>query len=95
MLCSLILPAVLLASQAMALNSTYAYVPGFFAQDSPGVDPNAIGAVSACKNASGAEAESLSSPVVAGSIRFARFEPWTLANVQAQDQGSGLEGRIQ
>ena len=46
MLCSLILPAVLLVSQTMALNFTYTYVPGFFAQDNAGVDPNVIGAVS-------------------------------------------------
>ena len=58
MLCSLILPAILLASQAMALNSTYAYVPGFFAQDDPSADPDVIGPVSACENAPGAEAES-------------------------------------
>ena len=45
MLCSLILPAVLLASQTMALNSTYAYIPGFFAQDNTSADPNVIGAV--------------------------------------------------
>jgi len=46
MLRSLILPAVFLASQAMALNFTYAYVPGFFAQDDPNADSNLIGAVS-------------------------------------------------
>lgn len=45
MLCSLILPVVLLASQTMALNSTYAYIPGFFAQDNTSADPNVIGAV--------------------------------------------------
>jgi hypothetical protein len=46
MLCSLILPVLLLVSQTMALNFTYTYVPGFFAQDNTSVDPNAIGAVS-------------------------------------------------
>jgi len=46
MMCSLILLAVLLASQAMALNSTFAYVPGFFVQDDPNANPNLIGAVS-------------------------------------------------
>ena len=46
MLCSLILPAMLLASQAMALNVTYAYIPGFFVQDDPNADPTVIGAVS-------------------------------------------------
>lgn len=45
MLRSLILPAILLASQAIALNVTYAYVPGFFAQDDPNADPEVIGAV--------------------------------------------------
>jgi len=30
----------------MALNFTYAYVPGFFAQDKPNADPDVIGAVS-------------------------------------------------
>ena len=45
MLCSLILPAVLLASQAMAQNFTYAYVPGFFAQDDPNANSSAIGPV--------------------------------------------------
>ena len=44
MLRSLILLVVFLASQAMALNFTY--IPGFFAQDNPNADPNAIGAVS-------------------------------------------------
>ena len=58
MLCSLILPAVLPASPAMALNSTCAYVPGFFAQDDPSADPDVIGPVGACENAPGAEAES-------------------------------------
>ncbi|KAF9646505.1 phosphoglycerate mutase-like protein [Thelephora ganbajun] len=29
----------------MTLNSTYAYVPGFFAQDDPKADPNVIGAL--------------------------------------------------
>jgi hypothetical protein len=46
MFCPLILPAVLLASQAMAFNFTFAYVPGFFAQDGPNTDPNLVGAVS-------------------------------------------------
>ena len=46
MLGSLILPVVFLASQAMALNFTYTYVPGFFAQDDLNADPNLIGAVS-------------------------------------------------
>lgn len=46
MLRSLILAAVSFAIQAMALNSTYAYIPGFFAQDDPQADPNVIGAVS-------------------------------------------------
>jgi len=46
MLRSLTLPAVLLASQAMALNSTFAYIPGFFAQDDLSADPNVMGAVS-------------------------------------------------
>lgn len=46
MLHSLTLPAILLASQAMALNSTFAYVSGFFATDDPNADPNVIGAVS-------------------------------------------------
>jgi hypothetical protein len=45
MLRMLILAAALSASQAMALNSTYAYVPGFFVQDNPQADPNVIGAV--------------------------------------------------
>jgi len=30
----------------MTLNSTFAYIPGFFAQDDPNADPDAIGAVS-------------------------------------------------
>ena len=46
MLRSLILPAVLLASRVMALNFTFAYVPGFFAQDDPNADPSVISAVS-------------------------------------------------
>ena len=46
MLRSLILPAVLLASRVMALNFTFAYVPGFFVQDDPNADPSVIGAVS-------------------------------------------------
>ena len=46
MLCSLILPAILLAVQATAQKITYAYVPGFFAQDDPSADPNVIGPVS-------------------------------------------------
>ena len=46
MLHSLILPAVLLADQAMTLNFTFAYVPGFFAQDDLDADPNVIGPVS-------------------------------------------------
>jgi len=33
------------AIQAMALNSAYAYIPGFFAQDDPQADPNVIGAL--------------------------------------------------
>ena len=45
MLRSLILAVVLLVSQAMALNSTYAYIPGFFAQDDPQANASAIGAV--------------------------------------------------
>ena len=51
MLLSLILPAVLLASEAMAINYTFAYIPGFFAQDAPNADPNAIGAVSETRHA--------------------------------------------
>jgi hypothetical protein len=43
--CSLILIAAFLATQAMALNFTYAYVPGFFVQDDPQADADAIGAV--------------------------------------------------
>ena len=46
MLRSLILPAVLLAGQAMALNFTFAYVPGFFVQDDPNADSSVIGPVS-------------------------------------------------
>ncbi|KAF9779230.1 phosphoglycerate mutase [Thelephora terrestris] len=42
---SLILSAVLFIIQAMASNPTYAYIPGFFAQDDPQADPNAIGAL--------------------------------------------------
>jgi len=45
MLCSRILPAVLLAAQAMAQNITYTYAPGFFAQDDHSADPDVIGAV--------------------------------------------------
>ena len=45
MLCSVILSMVLLAVQARAQNITYAYVPGFFAQDDPSADPDVIGAV--------------------------------------------------
>ena len=41
----ILLPIVPLTSQVMALTCTYAYVPGFFAQDDPNADPNAIGAV--------------------------------------------------
>jgi len=47
MLYSPALPAVFLASHAVAQNSTYAYIPGFFAQDDPSADPKVIGAV--CK----------------------------------------------
>jgi hypothetical protein len=36
----------LLDIKAMASNSTYAYIPGFFAQDDPQADPDVIGAVS-------------------------------------------------
>ena len=43
---SLILPAVPLTDQAMALNFTFAYVPGFFAQDDLNANPNVIGPVS-------------------------------------------------
>jgi len=43
MLLSLILPAVLLASEAMAANYTFAYIPGFFAQDDPNANASAIG----------------------------------------------------
>ena len=45
MLCSLMLAIALLGNQAMALNSTYAYIPGFFVQDDPQADPNVIGVV--------------------------------------------------
>jgi len=41
----ILLPILSLTSQLMALNCTYAYVPGFFAQDDPNADPNAIGAL--------------------------------------------------
>lgn len=44
--CSLILATASLVSQVMALNSTYAYVPGFFVTDNPQADSNTIGAVS-------------------------------------------------
>ena len=45
MLCSLMLAVALLSNQAMTLNSTYVYIPGFFVQDDPQADPNVIGAV--------------------------------------------------
>jgi len=45
MLCSLILRAFLLASRAAAQNFTYAYIPGFFAQDYSNANSSVIGAV--------------------------------------------------
>ena len=51
MLLSLILPAVLLASEAMAANYTFAYIPGFFAQDDPNANASAIGPVSETRRA--------------------------------------------
>ena len=36
----------IVASEAMAINYTFAYIPGFFAQDAHDADSNAIGAVS-------------------------------------------------
>ena len=42
MLYSLILA---FASQVMAQNFTYTYIPGFFVQDNPQADPNSIGPV--------------------------------------------------
>ena len=55
MLLSLILPAVLLASEAMAANYTFAYIPGFFAQDDPNANASAIGPVSETRRAERAE----------------------------------------
>jgi len=81
----------------MSQNVTYAYVPGFFRQDDPTADPNVIGAVSKMwpLGCGRGQAEARSSLVVARPIRFARFESWALGEVQAQDQGFGLERRTQ
>ena len=39
----------IVVSKAMAIN--FAYIPGFFAQDAPNADPDAIGAVSEMRRA--------------------------------------------
>lgn len=92
MLWSLMVAAVLLSSQTMALNSTYAYIPGFFAQDDPKADANAIGAVRkyGCWKALEPRLKVDPSREVARSIWSVRFEPRALANIPAQGQGFGL-----
>lgn len=86
MLRSLILTAVLLTSQAAALNSTYAYVSGYFAQDDPQADPNAIGAVGGrnFRTPWGLKLKARWSLVAARAIRIARFQSWTLAKIPTQ-----------
>ena len=37
---------MLLASEAMAVDYTFSYIPGFFAQDDPNADGSVIGPVS-------------------------------------------------
>ena len=43
-----------------------------------------------CRKTSKPDTETRSSPQVAGSIRSAGFEPWTLAKISAQNQGIGV-----
>ena len=96
MLCSLILPAVLLANQAMALNFTYAYIPGFFAQDDFNANATAIGPVGRTRlRKSSPEIKDRSSLLATGSIWFARFEPWALGEIPARYQGLGIERWMQ
>jgi hypothetical protein len=88
MLRSLILTAVLLTSQATALNSTFAYLSGYFAQDDPQADPNVIGAVSEINFRTPRDPKlklkARSSLVAARAIRIAGFQPWTLAKIPTQ-----------